>query len=89
MAEQLDNGSWKGADGRTYGSETEAEKQNFIIMGIPIIIAAIYYLIASIPFAKQAAALKKQNMPLPEFMGEDETEKVQRNKKNKKNNNSN
>ena len=51
---------------------------NSVVIGIPFIIAIIFYLITAKPFIAQAAYLKKHNMPYPEW--ETKNERKQRQK---------
>ena len=47
--------------------------QDFFVLGIPIIAAALVYFISAIPYIKQAAELRRTKQPLPE---EDEEERL-------------
>ncbi|MCL2800912.1 MAG: hypothetical protein FWD28_04055 [Treponema sp.] len=39
--------------------------QNFFVEGLPMLVGSIYYLIKSIPYAKTAAYIRKNKLPLP------------------------
>jgi len=54
---------------------------NSVVIGIPFIIAAIFYLITAKPFIEQAKYLKSRNMPFPEW--ETKNERKQREKQEK------